>query len=301
MVTGGAGFIGSTLAAALASKGDEVVVLDDMSLGKEYELEGVKGKIEVIRGDISRASDVEKAFSGVSQVYHFASASSAPMYEPDPRKATYSTLNGFLNELGEARKWDVSRMVFASSASVYGSNATRHSEGQEIRTVSFYTASKMAKENYASVYSRMYGMRIAAMRFFSVYGARERHKGRFANVITQFLRQMRKGEEPVIYGDGSQTRDYVYSEDVARACMLAMEKKADGVFNVGTGKAHSFNEVVDFLNLALGTSIKPKYVDNPIKNYIARTLADTKKSEKELGFKAKYSLEEGIRELVKFY
>ncbi|MDD5317877.1 MAG: NAD-dependent epimerase/dehydratase family protein [Candidatus ainarchaeum sp.] len=301
LVTGGAGFIGSTVASALARGGEEVSVLDDFSLGREYELSEVKGKVKIFKGDITKPAEVEKAFAGVGQVYHFASASSAPMYEPDPRKATEATLNGFLNVLEEARKRDVSRIVFASSSSVYGANPTPHSEGQRIAPLSFYVAAKLAKENYAEVYSKMYGMRIAAMRFFSVYGEREKHKGRYANVITQFLWKMKAGGRPVIYGDGSQTRDYVYAGDVARACMLAMGKGASGVFNVGTGKAHSFNQIVEMLNARLGTGVKPVYAENPIKNYVAHTLADTRKAEKELGFKAECGLEEGIAKLANHY
>jgi len=301
LVTGGAGFIGSTIAAMLVSQGEDVTVLDNMALGKEYELNDVKDKIRLVAGDIANPEDVEKAFKDVSQVYHLASASSAPMYEPDPRKATYITVNGFLNVLEAARKHDIENIVFASSSSVYGTNPAPHSEEQKITPISFYAAAKMAKEEYAQAYHSTYGMNIAAMRFFSVYGERERHKGRYANVITQFLWQMKRGEPPVIYGDGSQTRDYIYAEDVARCCILAMKKKANGVFNVGTGKAYSFNQIIDILNKQLGTNIKPTYIKNPISNYVTHTLADMRKTENELGFRAKYSLEEGIQRLVKFY
>jgi len=301
LVTGGAGFIGGNIAATLANKGEEVAVLDNMYLGKEYELEDVKGKVEIFNGDITKQADVEKAFRDVEQVYHLASASSAPMYEPDPRQATFVTVNGFLNVLEACRKAGIKSLVYASSSSLYGRNPPPHSEGQAIVPISFYTAAKMAKEAYAQAYHELYGMNIAAMRFFSVYGPRERHKGRYANVITQFLWKMRKNEAPVIYGDGSQTRDYIFVDDVVRCCALAMEKKADGPFNVGTGKAYSFNEVVDVLNRHLKASIKPQHIQNPISNYVAHTLADTKKAESVLGFEAKYSLEDGIRELVKYY
>lgn len=301
LVTGGAGFIGSTIAAMLVRRGEEVVILDDMSLGKEYELGDMRGKLKIVKGDITKPKDVADAFRGVGQVYHLASASSAPMYEPDPRAATYVTVNGFLNVLEEARRRGVGNIVYASSSSVYAASPPPHSEKQAVSPVSFYAAAKLAKEEYANAYSRAYGMRIAAMRFFSVYGGRERHKGKYANVVTQFLWRMRKGEPPVIYGDGSQTRDYVYADDAARCCLLAMGRNADGCFNVGTGKAHSFNETVRLLNKHLGTKLRAKYVPNPIGNYVAHTLADTKKSEKELGFRAEYSFDEGIGELLKYY
>lgn len=299
LVTGGAGFIGSSLAFELARKGEEVVVLDDMSLGKPDNLSGAS--VEVRVGDITKPADIEAAMQDCGQIYHFASASSAPMYEPDPRRATQVTVNGFLNVLEAARKFSVKSIVYASSSSLYGTNPTPHSEAQMITPISFYTAAKMSKEAYAQVYSRTYGMRIAAMRFFSVYGPREKFKGRYANVISQFLWKMKAGESPVLYGNGSQTRDYIYIDDVVRCCLLAMEKGADGAFNVGTGKSASFNDVVTCLNRALGTSIKPTYVPNPIGNYVAHTLADTDKAERELGFKARCSLEDGIRELLKYY
>jgi len=299
VVTGGAGFIGSNVAVELARSGNEVVVLDDMSLGKPENLAGSAVQVRV--GDITKPADVEAAMRDCQQVYHFASASSAPMYEPDPRRATQITLSGFLNMMEAARKFGINSIVFASSSSVYGANPTPHSEDQPVTPISFYTAAKLAKEHYAEVYSRVYGMKIAAMRFFSAYGPREQFKGRYANVISQFLWEMKAGKAPVLYGDGSQTRDYIYVDDVVRCCMLAMEKKANGVYNVGTGKACSFNDVVSALNAALGTSIKPTYVENPISNYIRHTLADTVKAEKELGFKARYSLEDGLKELLKYY
>jgi len=302
LVTGGAGFIGSTLACELARNGNEVVVLDDMSLGKADNLTGYEGKIMTRVGDITKPADVEAAMEDAEQVYHYASASSAPMYEPDPRRATQVTFNGFINVLEAARKFGIKKIVYASSSSVYGNNPTPHREDQAINPISFYISAKMSKEFYARVYSRMYGMTIAAMRFFSVYGPKEKHKGKYANVLSQFLWKMKKGESPVIYGDGTQTRDYIYVDDVVRCCMLAMEKGADGVFNVGTGKAASFNDVVTALNKAMKTSVKPSYIPNPIAgNYVAHTLADTKKAEKELGFKARYSLEDGVRELMKYY
>ncbi len=301
LVTGGAGFIGSNIALSLWRQGHEVSVLDDMSLGRPENLAESKGEIRIISGDASDASIADSAVNGVEQIYHLASASSAPMYEPDPRRANEATLTSFLNVLDAARRNSITGIVYASSSSIYGASHPPHSEDMPVRPVSFYTACKLAKEHYAEVYSRAFGMRIAAMRFFSVYGPHETHKGRFANVITQFLWLMKEGKAPTIYGDGTQTRDYVFVDDVVRCCTLAMERKADGVFNVGTGEARSFNDVVDELNSALGTSIRQKYVPNPIKNYVAHTLADTRKSEKELGFRARFSFMNGIRELVKYY
>jgi len=302
LVTGGAGFIGSTLTAMLVKNGDEVVVADDLSLGREYELADVSDKITLIKGDLIDPLVAEKAVEGVEQIYHLAAASSAPMYEPDPTHATHATLTSFVNILEAARKKGIKNLVYASSSSVYGKNQVPHSEDQHVAPVSFYTAAKLSTEHYAEAYCRTHGMRIAAMRFFSVYGTRERHKGKYANVVTQFLWDMKKNISPVIYGDGEQTRDYVFAEDVARCCTLAMEAKVHGPFNVGTGVAHSFNETVDLLNKALGTSVEAKRIPNPIsKTYVAHTLADTRKSSDILGFEAKYSFEDGIKAITKAY
>ena len=136
------------------------------------------------------------------------------------------------------------------------------------------------------------------MRFFSVFGPREESKKQYVNMVSQFLWQMRRGEVPVIYGDGEQTRDFIHVHDVVRALRLAMESDYQGVLNVGTGRACSFNEVIGMINAELGTDIKQKYVENPIKNYVRNTLADTGKCQKALGFQARISLEEGIRGLV---
>ena len=153
----------------------------------------------------------------------------------------------------------------------------------------------------AELYHRLYAVPSSGMRFFSVYGPREESKKQYANMVSQFLWQMRRGEEPVIYGDGGQTRDFTHVYDVVRALRLAMASDYQGVLNVGTGRAHSFNEVIGMINAELGTDIKQKYIENPIKNYVRDTLADTGKCREVLGFEARISLEEGIERLVAGY
>jgi UDP-glucose 4-epimerase len=142
-------------------------------------------------------------------------------------------------------------------------------------------------------------MQIIGLRYFSVYGPHEENKKSYANLISQFMWAIRKGEQPIVYGDGSQKRDFTYVDDIVEANMLAMKSAIGlGVFNAGTGKAIAINEMIELLNRKMGTNLKPKYIPNPISNYVHYTLADTKKAEKELGFKAKVSLEEGIAKLV---
>jgi UDP-glucose 4-epimerase len=168
-------------------------------------------------------------------------------------------------------------------------------------------------ERLARVYAGLYGVESIGLRFFSVYGPGERHKGKFANMISQMLWSLKRGEEIVLYGDGSQTRDFVWVEDVAEACLKAMDARLPSessmassldssglceVFNVGYGRAYSFNEVLSMLSEALGVKPKVRYAENPIRNYVWHTLADTRKAERLLGFKASVSLREGIRRLV---
>jgi len=159
---------------------------------------------------------------------------------------------------------------------------------------------KLANEHLARVFTSEYGIDAVGFRYMSVYGPKEEGKGVFANLVSQFLWAMKKGENPVIYGDGSQTRDFVYVKDVVSANMLAMERGHGGeIFNVGTGTATSLNALITLLNKLLGTSITPKYVDMPVKNYISTQLADVSKIKSKLGFEPQYTLEEGIIDMLK--
>jgi UDP-glucose 4-epimerase len=155
-------------------------------------------------------------------------------------------------------------------------------------------------ERMAELYKRLFDVSSSGMRFFSVYGPKETAKKQYANMVTQFLWEMREGKTPLIYGDGSQTRDFTYVKDVTRALQRAMKSDYHGILNVGTGKAYSFNDVIAILNKKLGLSVKPQYKENPIKNYVMYTLADTSKAEKEIGFEAKYNLEEGLCNIINF-
>ena len=193
------------------------------------------------------------------------------------------------------------RLVYASSSSLYSGLLPPHREDMTIPVTDYYTEARLAMERLAELYHRLYAVPSSGMRFFSVYGPREESKKQYANMVSQFLWQMRRGEVPVIYGDGGQTRDFTHVYDVVRALRLAMASDYQGVLNVGTGRAHSFNDVIGMINAELGTDIKQKYIENPIKNYVRDTLADTSKSREVLGFEARISLEEGIERMVAGY
>ncbi len=302
LVTGGAGFIGSNIVWRLVDEGDEVEVFDDMSLGKAMNLPKSAG-LKVAKGDVRDGALLEGAFSRVDGVFFDAARSSSPMFIPDPRDGVEVNVMGFLNALEAARRRDVP-IVYASTSSLYSRCEPPHREDMAVVPGSFYEYSFLAREMAAKLYHELYGVCAVGLRYFSVYGPREELKGKYANNISQFAWEMMKGRRPVIYGDGTQTRDFVFVEDVVEANLLAMKSadRAGGeVFNVGTGVETAFNTVVEILGEELGTRLRPAYVENPIKNYVRRTLADTSKSERVLGFRARVPLRDGIRKTLDYY
>lgn len=305
LVTGGAGFIGSNIAEALVERGLEVVVLDNFSLGSRENLSAIEDRIEIVEGDARSAETLEPLIKGTDYVFHEAAASSAPMFEPDPRSGAEVNIGGFLNVLELSRKHGVLGVIYASTSSVYGGLKGKQMEDARVAPPNFYSVTKLAREHFARLYTLNGGLPTVGFRYFSVYGPHERPKGRYANIISQFLWEMTEGRAPVIYGNGTQSRDFTYVADVVQANLLAMEalsKKRKGVsgesFNIGTGRAATFNDIIRLLNSALGKNIRPKYVKNKIKNYVQDTLADLTKAKKFLGYSPKFSLEEGIRKTI---
>jgi len=293
LVTGGAGFIGSHLLERLLNEGCEVLVLDDLSLGVHA---NVPEGVTFLPYPCEHVPWIEEV-KGVEGIYHLGMPSSSPMYRERACLAGL-TLTQFETLLRLAETMGC-RLVYASTSSLYNGNPTPWREDMPIHPTDVYTETRYWMERLAAVYHSLRGVESIGLRFFSVYGPRERHKGRYANLVSQFLWALRRGEVPVIYGDGNQTRDFVWVGDVVEACLKAMASKAAcDVFNVGTGKAHSFNQVLSMLNEALGASVKPKYIENPIGNYVWHTLADTSKAEKGLGFKAEVGLETGVKKIL---
>ncbi len=296
VVTGGAGFIGSNLCEALVQKGYDVVAYDNFFLGKPENLKGIN--VKTIRGDILEFDKLNKACKGAVCIFNQAAASSSPMFIQDLKHAYAINIEGFINVLEAARKKN-SSVVYASTSSVYGNKNELLREDMRIIPPNFYAASKLANEHLAMLFASQYSIRITGLRYMSVYGPHEKTKGIYANLVSQFLWDMQKDKAPVIYGNGKQTRDFTYVKDVAKANILAMESgiKSD-IFNVGTGISHSLVDLIRILNKILGKNIKPQFIEIPVKNYISEQNADTRKAGKILGFKAQYSLEQGIREIL---
>ena len=294
LVTGGAGFIGSNLVEALA-KDNSVTVLDNFHTGSMDNLAGALkgGDVEVIRMDVKDVRSLNQRFD---LVYHLGIYSSAPMYREDPGLVG-EVIDGMVAALEYCRSRG-STLVFASTSSIYSGLQPPYREDMVPLVTDFYTEARISAERLANLYAVLYGVNSAAMRFFSVYGYHEGAKGRYANLITQFLLSMKRGEAPVVYGDGSQRRDFTFVTDVVDALLRASSVKGFAPYNVGTGVSYTINDMIDRLNRALGTAIRAKYVPMPVANYVMETLADTGKAEKELGFRARVSLDEGIARLA---
>jgi len=298
LVTGGAGFIGSNIVFELVRRGFETYVVDNFHTGSERNLDGVSDSVRVFRGC---AGDIHSlGIPKMDFIFHYGIYSSSPMYKSD-RGLVAEVVRDAIAVFEFAQECGC-RVVLCSTSSLYNGLPTPWREDAHPLVTDFYTEARIAVERLAVLYHKLYGLSVITLRHFSIYGPREEYKGRYANNISQFLWCMMRDKPPVIYGDGIQTRDFVYVEDAVEAAMLAMETDVEcDVFNVGTGKETSFNEVVEILNRKLGKNIKPKYVPNPIKNYVYRTQADPTKAEEILGFKAKTPLEEGIEKTIQYY
>jgi UDP-glucose 4-epimerase len=299
LVTGGAGFIGSNLVRALRAKGETVVAFDNEFLGRFTNLTGVD--CIQVKGDILDHALFEKTVvkHKVDRIVHLAGYTSAPMYDERPEERIRDNFQQFLNvlEMGRTKKIQI---AYASTSSFYARSPKPFREDMPIVPGTPYELSKFIMEQAAHMYNLHYGVRANGFRFFSVYGPHETHKTRYANNISQFYWSIKNDVSPVVFGDGEQTRDFTFVEDLVQAILLILQKgKTSEVYNIGTGTEFSFNQMIGFINKALGKNVKPTYVRNPLKNYVLETLADTSKIQREIGWKATTTLQKGIEKLVK--
>jgi UDP-glucose 4-epimerase len=298
LVTGGAGFIGSNLANHLAPDND-VIALDDCYLGTP---ENLSDDVEFVEASVLN----DDLPTDVDVVFHMAALSSYAMHEEHPQKGAQVNVEGFVNTVEQARDDGCETIVYASTSSIYGSRTEPSPEDMDVTVNTGYEASKMARERYAEYFSNHYDVTCAGMRFFSVYqgydGAEE-HKGEYANVIAQFAEDVANGESPVLYGDGTQTRDFTHVSDIVRGLELAAEERLDGVYNLGTGDSYDFETVVEMINDELGTAVEPEYVENPIPEsvYVHDTCADPSKMRQATGWEPGIGFEEGIARVCRPY
>ena len=295
LVTGGAGFIGSHLVEELIKKGNEVIVVDNLHTGSLDNIKNYTKDIEFIKKDVGNIAQQE--IKDIDGIFHLGIYSSSPMYKDNPFLVG-GAINDFLNMLNLSQRLNV-KIVWASSSSIYNGNSVPWNEDMNIFVKDYYTEARYAMERLASLHYDWYENMSIGLRFFSVYGPNERLKRKYANLVSQFLWDMKDGKSPIIYGDGEQRRDFIYVDDVVNGTLKAFNSNVKhGIYNIGTGISYSLNEVIKIINNILDISITPKYLDNPIKGYVKDTWADTSKSRKELGFEAKVEIKKGINFLL---
>lgn len=302
VVTGGAGFIGSHLVDALASENQKIVVLDDFSTGKRDNLRAAEasGHVKVVHGDVRNIDNVMDVTSNARGIFHLAALVSVQRSIEEPRLSFEINVRGATHVLEASRIHKVPRVVFASSAAVYGDVTPPVSEQMAGRKLlSPYALDKMVIEQYSALYSTLYGIDTTSLRFFNVYGSRQDPHSPYSGVISIFAEKMRSGSEISIHGDGEQTRDFVHVSDVVRGIIAAMQGKVHGsqMFNVGTGKATSINQLVSELSAILGQSVKPGH-KTARQGDIRHSVADIALIRKALGFEPKVGLAQGLRELM---
>jgi UDP-glucose 4-epimerase len=293
LVTGGAGFIGSNLANHLADDND-VVALDDGFLGTPENLDDDVTYVEQSVLDADLPTDVDV-------LVHLAALSSRQMLADEPRRGARVNVEGFVNTVEQVRAAGCDTVVYASTSSVYD-NDPPGVEDDDVAANTDYDASMLSRERYGERYAD--DVAAAGLRFFSVYqgyGGAEGHKGQYANTVSQWAEKMARGERPVLWGDGSQTRDYVHVSDVVRAIEAVADERLSGVYNVGTGESVSFNETVDLLNDALGTDIDPEYEPVPLDHYNFAQRADASKLRAATGWEPRVDFAEGVRQVCSPY
>ena len=295
LVTGGAGFIGSNLALALEKLGHDVVVLDDFSVGHFENLRGFKG--DVVSADAFRAEDWVARVGGVEAIFHQAAITDTTVM--DQKRMMEANVEAFRNVLDFAAQTGVPKVVYASSAGVYGRGGVPMREDQEPAPANIYAFSKKVMEKVASDFVvETPSVKVVGLRYFNVFGPGESHKAKAASMIWQLSRQMLAGKRPRIFKHGEQFRDFIYVKDVVEANLKAWEAKDSGVFNVCTGQKSTFNRMIEVLNETLGLELEPDYFDNPYSFYQDETLGAPALAERALGFKAKFTIETGIRDYM---
>lgn len=296
-VTGGAGFIGSNLAERLADEND-VVIIDDLSKGKIKNIEGIGA--EFIKGSITDLDLLKKAFAEVDCVFHMAAIASVQSSVENPLETNSVGVEGTLNVLMASRYAGVKKVVFSSSASVYGqSPELPKREDMRLDPKSPYAVSKLTGEYYCKVFEELYGLNSTVLRYFNVYGPKQDPSSEYSGVISRFVFNILKGEVPVIYGDGEQTRDFVYVQDVVNANILASRSNESGIFNIASGRSISLNQLADMIGRTLCRDIKPKHID-PRPGDIRDSLADISKA-KQIGYVPSFAMESGLADCIEYF
>ncbi|MEJ5250304.1 MAG: SDR family oxidoreductase [Armatimonadota bacterium] len=303
LVTGGAGFIGSHLTDRLVELGHEVTVLDDLSTGREQNIAHLMGRIRFVRGSITDLALLREVMQGVEVVFHEAALGSVPRSVEDPATTHEVNVTGTFNVLLAARDAGVRRVVYAASSSAYGDTPTLPKvESMLPNPLSPYAVSKLVGEYYCQVFTRVYGLEAVSLRYFNVFGPRQNPDSQYAAVIPRFITAALKGEPLTVYGDGEQSRDFTYVENVVRANLLAMESPAavGKVYNVACGGRYTLNELIRLLETILGRKLEVQYLP-PRRGDVKHSMASIDAARSDLGYCAAVDFREGLRRTLEWY
>ena len=297
LVTGGAGFIGSHIASALASGGARVRVIDDLSTGYRENLEEIKGDLDFVQGSLADEASLKKAIEDVELVFHEAAIPSVPRSVENPRQTHIASVESTFSLLLAAREHKVKRVVYAASSSAYGDQPTLPKvETMLPEPLSPYAVAKLVGEHYCQVFTRVYGLETVSLRYFNVFGPRQDPSSQYSGVVSRFISDLLGGERPVIYGDGEQSRDFTYIQNVVDANLKAAEsaKGIGQVINIANGERISLNQLLDELKSLTG---KPDVVadyQEPRAGDVKHSLADITRARELLGFEPRVGLRPGL-------
>ena len=300
VVTGGAGFIGSHLAEELAGRGYYVIILDDLSTGRMKNIENLlkKENAEFIQGSIIDLPLLGKLFQNVEYVFHQAALSSVPRSMEDPLTTNEVNIKGTLNVLMAARENRVRKVVYAASSSVYGDAlALPQKEDMPPNPLSPYALTKLVGEYYCNIFHQLYSLPTVCLRYFNVYGSRQDPQSQYAAAVPAFAERISRNLPPIIFGDGEQSRDFTFIQDVVRANILAAVNDAEGVYNIGSGKSVTINQLAKAILNLMQKDLRPIH-EEPRPGDPRHTLADISKA-RSFDYEPKWTLEDGLRETIK--
>ncbi len=303
LVTGGAGFIGSHIAEALVRRGDKVRVLDNLSTGYLANLDAIGDQVEFIEGDLVDGPLVAEAVEGVDCIFHQAALASVPRSVKAPLDTNAACVTGTVTLLDAARRAGVRRVVYASSSSVYGDQPTSPKRETDVPApISPYGAAKLAAEYYCRSFTATYGFETVSIRYFNVFGPRQDPNSQYSAVIPLFITAMLSGRQPVVYGDGGQSRDFTFVANVVHANLLAADapKAAGCAMNAATGGSISLLELIAALNEALGTDVQSLF-DPPRPGDIRDSKADVSLARELLGYEPQVDFREGLKRSIDYY
>jgi UDP-glucose 4-epimerase len=303
LITGGAGFIGSSIARRLVADGYYVRVLDNFATGQRVNLEDIQDKIDLVEGDIRDFWTVINATEGIDYILHQAALPSVQRSIINPLTTTEVNINGTLNILEAARFHKVQRIVYASSSSIYGDTPTLpKDESMRPQPLSPYAITKLAGEEYCISFYRIYGLKAVALRYFNVFGPFQNPASQYAAVIPKFIVSLMEDKSPIVFGDGEQSRDFTFIENVVEANILACTKRdaVGKVMNIACGQRYSLNDLINRLQKMLGKQIEPTYC--PAKpGDVKHSLATIDLAQKHLGYKVKFDFDQGLEKTVEWF